>query len=504
METARAEKRLNRRRRVFAGVGVTFALFFLLLLLPEREPVIPPATDRQPFAWNQNAFWAELERQFVDARAVGCAGLTGRIDGAIADIGRQLDSLSENTLAPEAPAFAALETNLFHLAPMMAACPQRVGDYAALIGRVRTEVKRQSQHWDMSLPATRQRLYRLLFGARMALEEVMLQGSGASSIPAMMRGQEEPSQTPGAPLLGVALHSGDILISRGGAPTSALIARGNDYPGNFSHVALVHVDETNGRACVIESHIECGVAVASFEEYLREKKLRLMVLRLRSHLPALKADPRLPHRAATRALEEVRRRHIPYDFAMDFRDHQAQFCSEVAAAAYEPFGVQLWTGPSTISSSTVRAWLGSLGVRHFETQEPADLEYDPQLVVVAEWRDPATLFKAHADDAATDVMLEEAEPGRGLSYSRASLPTARLAKAWSAGLNVIGKVGPIPEGMSATGALRVKKFQRDHDAIVARLLVLAEDFKARQGYAPPYWELVKLARRAKRESQGMR
>ena len=33
------------------------------------------------------------------------------------------------------------------------------------------------------------------------------------------------------------------MPSAGGAATSALIARGNDFPGNFSHIALVHVDE---------------------------------------------------------------------------------------------------------------------------------------------------------------------------------------------------------------------------------------------------------------------
>ena len=38
-------------------------------------------------------------------------------------------------------------------------------------------------------------------------------------------------------------------------------------------------------------------------------------------------------------------------------------------------------------------WLSDFGVEHFITQMPADLEYDPQLSVVAEWRDPETLFR---------------------------------------------------------------------------------------------------------------
>ncbi|HEU0010110.1 MAG TPA: hypothetical protein VFT34_09880, partial [Verrucomicrobiae bacterium] len=217
---------------------------------------------------------------------------------------------------------------------------------------------------------------------------------------------------------------------------------------------------------------------------------------------ALKTDPMLPHRAATEALAEARRRHIPYDFTMDHRNHEAQFCSEVAAAAYERTGVRLWMGLSWISSPTVCAWLGSLGVRHFETQEPSDLEYDPQLAIVAEWRDRATLLKAHADDAVTDVMLEEAQPGRPLGYNRLSLPSARLAKAWSFVLNRFGKTGPIPEGMSAATALRVKKFRHDHDARTERLLVLAAEFQKSRGYPPSYLDLTRLARATKRNAEG--
>ena len=158
-------------------------------------------------------------------------------------------------------------------------------------------------------------------------------------------------------------------------------------------------------------------------------------------------------------------------------------------------------GVSFISSPTVTAWLTSLGVRHFETQEPADLEYDPQLRVVAEWRDRATLFKAHADDAVTDVMLEDARVGEPLTYQTLLLPFARISKTYSAALNAFHKIGPVPEGMSATTALRVKKYRRDHAAIVARLLLLADRFRKDKGYPPPYWELVRLARQAEGETQ---
>jgi hypothetical protein len=481
------------------GIGA-LALLGVLLLVPEPRPRVAQASTPKPFAWKQDEVWAGLEREFVSAKTAGCATISGRIEGVAGEINDLLAGLGNRSLPPESPLFTELETNLFHLAALVAACPERLNDFTALVTRTRTAVKRQSEQWDVNAPASRERLYRLLFGSRIALEEAMLQAATNAALPTVVLGTDEPSRTPSATVLGVKLHSGDILLSRGGAATSALIARGNDFPGNFSHVALLHVDEQTGKASVIEAHIECGVAVASFDDYIRDKKLRVLGLRLRADLPALATDPMLPHQAASRALAEARRRHIPYDFAMDWRNHDAQFCSEVAAAAYEASGVRLWMGLSQITSPTVRAWLASLGVRHFETQEPSELEYDPQLRVVAEWRDRETLLKAHVDDAVTDVMLAAAKPGEPLPYPWLRLPPARLAKAYSFVLNAVGKVGPIPEGMNATTALRVAAYRRDHALLAARVLVLAEEFRTQRGYTPPYWELVRLADHARADS----
>jgi len=475
------------------------AVLYLLLLIPEAEPLPVKRADKKPFTWNQDAFWSVLEQQFKEARAAGCDTLAAGIDASFARIQRLLDEIALDSLDPDSSKLDLLETNLFEFAPRMAACEKRLADYIPLFMRVRADVKKQSQRWDMNSIAARQRIYRLLYGSRAALEEAMLQAP-PDSVPALVLNHAEAAQTPSTNILGVALHSGDMLVSRGGAATSALIARGNDYPGNFSHVALVHVDETTRIPSIIEAHIEKGVTIASWQEYLRDKKLRVMLLRLRADLPQLKADPILPHKAASAALREARKRHIPYDFEMNYRDPHKLFCSEVASAAYHSFGLTLWTGVSHISSPGVASWLAAFGVKHFETQEPSDLEYDPQLMVVAEWRNPETLFKDHADNAVIDAMLAGADQGERLDHPWHLLPLARLAKAYSVVLNLLGGVGPIPEGMSATAALRNKRFSRRHAALNARLLELAAEFKRQNGYTAPYWELVKRARQAKLET----
>jgi hypothetical protein len=495
-------KRIVKRRTVISSV-LLLGVLYLFLSIPASSPSLPQVEQSalvRPFLWNQDARWDSLESSYAAARTSGCNAVRSRLDSSLRGLEDLLTRIETESLRPIAPEFSRLEERLFSLAPLVGACPQTVPSYLELSSRIRSALKHQSERWDMNDRTARETLYRLLYGGRSAVEEVILQAPQNQRPPSLLKGTDEPSATPSAILLGVTIHSGDILVSRGGAPTSALIARGNDFPGNFSHIALAYVDSSSGRLSIIESHIERGVAVSSAEEYLRDTKLRVMVLRLRSDLPAMQRDPLLPHRAASAMLHRALSRQIPYDFSMDYSDTTRLFCSEVASAAYRRFGVRLWMGMSHISSAGLRSWLADFGVRHFETQEPSDLEYDPQLRVVAEWRDPETLRKDHIDNAVTEAMLEGAERGDRLHYAWYLLPVARILKAYCAVLNLFGAIGPIPEGMAATAALKNKSYSTRHEATAAEVGREAEQFRRERGFEPPYWELVRMARRALEKS----
>jgi hypothetical protein len=488
-------------RRVARGAAwvlAGLAVVYLVLLLPEPEPPLPaappPGGAARPFAWNQDAFWERLEADYAAARAAGCGAVRREVEAGLAALDAGLARLDAEPVGPDAPILADLERRVFEAAPRVGACAAEVAGYVGRAAALRDAVKRQSERWSMDDRRAREALYRLLYGGRAAVEELLLQEPPAAAAAVLTRGVDEPSRTPAASVLGVEVRSGDVLLSRGGAPTSALIARGNDFPGNFSHVALVHVDERTRRVSIVEAHIERGVVISSVEDYLADAKLRVLVLRPRADLPAIVRDPLLPHRAAASALERARAGHVPYDFAMDRADPGKLFCSEVAADAYARHGVRLWMGLSHVSSEGLRRWLAGFGVRHFETLEPADLEYDPQLRVVAEWRDPEALRKDHHDNAVTEAMLEAAERGARLEHARALLPVARAAKALSVVLEATGRVGPVPEGMSATAALRNRWYGTVHAEVAARLGRRAAAFQAERGYPPPYWRLVGLAR----------
>ncbi|HTZ41404.1 MAG TPA: YiiX/YebB-like N1pC/P60 family cysteine hydrolase [Syntrophales bacterium] len=486
------------RKSILVGFVLAAVFLFAVLSIPAPDPPLAEAVDGKPFTWKQDAQWNALEASFKEARGVGCIGLKDPIDKDFRQSQQYLASLAVSRFGPDAPIFTDLEKNIFSLGTMVGACPERIGEYIELVTKTRSLLKRQSENWDMNDRAVRDRLYRLIYGGRAALEEVMLQAP-AGSCPDLILGEPVPSVTPLYTIHRLTLHSGDILVSRGGAPTSALIARGNDYPGNFSHVALFYVDEKTGEPGIIESHIEVGVVVSTVEAYIKDKKLRIMVLRLRPDLPQMKADPMLPHKAAKGAYEEAKSRHIPYDFEMDYKDPSKMFCSEVASAAYRPLGIELWKGTTHMSSPGVVKWLSYFGVTHFETQAPADLEYDPQLSVVAEWRDLETLWQDHVDNAVTEAMLEGADEGDVIPAPWWKVAPVRLAKGYSALLNYFGGVGPVPEGMDATAAVRNLELTSMHTEIKNKVLAQAAAFQEKQGYRPPYWELVRMANKARAE-----
>ena len=229
------------------------------------------------------------------------------------NLSRQADlllTIAQKKLGPDAPEFADLERRMFEAGPLVSGCNVLIPEYIRLITQMRDVVKKQSVHWDMNSDASRITLYRLLYGGRTAIEEIMLQ-SPQEAYPVMIQGRDEPSQTPAADVRQVKIHSGDILVSRGGAPTSALIARGNDYPGNFSHIAFVYVDPETREAKIVESHIEVGVVVSTVEAYLKDKKLRVMLLRPRADLYEIVKDPDAPPQGSRGRLQTGKRRTHP-------------------------------------------------------------------------------------------------------------------------------------------------------------------------------------------------
>jgi len=482
-------------KTLFKFLLVVSGVYLLLLIpIPENDKEFQKVSNT-PFLWNQDSLWNNLEIKFQEAKSMPSQKLDSLVNKLSFDADTQLQDLENTISKPRDSLYHLIETSFFNIAPLIAAQDQKSYWYINYYNRVRKKLKSDSRFWYMNTLSARNTSYHLLYGMRAAVEEILLQSNDEDFISTTFV-TNEPSITPSTDILGIQVHSGDLLVSRGGAEVSAFISRGNDYPGNFSHVAMIHIDKATNIPYFVEAHIEKGVAISSLENYLKDKKLRFMVMRPRFDLPQIKANPMLPYEASSFIFNESQTRHIPYDFKMNYYNDSAMFCSEVGSFAYKHFGIHLWEFKSTISSDGIIDWLNTFGVDNFVTQMPSDLEYDPNLSVVAEWRDKDILFQDHLDNAVMDALISDANKGEKLDYNMWLLPIARVIKTYSIVLTAFGKEGVIPEGMDAISALKNNDFVNRFQSLKSLTLIEAENFKAENGYTPPYWQLVRMAENA--------
>jgi hypothetical protein len=181
-------------------------------------------------------------------------------------------------------------------------------------------------------------------------------------------------------------RSGDVLLVRGTKHNSAAIARIGDVDSQFSHVAIVHVDE-NGRSHLVESLIESGAGIQPLQAALAHRMARAVLFRHR--------DPEVAARASRLIYEHVRRanetggRPILYDFTMKLAGAERMFCSKLVRIAYldASDGKVKLPAFTTRFNATNRDFYRRIGVKAEESFAPGDVEIEPAFDLVAEWQD---------------------------------------------------------------------------------------------------------------------
>ncbi|MEK7357703.1 MAG: YiiX/YebB-like N1pC/P60 family cysteine hydrolase, partial [Bdellovibrionota bacterium] len=202
------------------------------------------------------------------------------------------------------------------------------------------------------------------------------------------------------------LKTGDVLISRGNAFTSAAIARIAEADAQFSHAALIYVDEKTGDVETMEAHIEIGSIVAPLEKYLKDGKTRSVLFRHR--------DARLAAKAAKLLRQEIlnynnaHKDNYPYDFKMDETNAKEIFCSELIRRGFElaSNGQQILPTITSLVNPRNPKFIQRLGIMPGETMLPGDMELDERFDLVAEWRDYTRMNDSHIHDAILMTMYD--------------------------------------------------------------------------------------------------
>src|SRR3989339_368954 len=211
------------------------------------------------------------------------------------------------------------------------------------------------------------------------------------------------------------LKSGDVILSRGNAYTSAAIARIGESDYQFSHLSFVYRDPKNENTpYTTEAHIEVGVVTAHFVEHLNEKNSRSVVFRYRG-------DPQIIHQASEYTFNYVKNKmqsgkNIEYDFAMNYQDDSRIFCSEVLSNGLHhvlPNEDYVPKFKSHFDRGLI-PFLNNLGVpvtkENVATTDvfsPGDIQFDPQFDLVMEWRNPLKMQESRFKDFILTKLFEK-------------------------------------------------------------------------------------------------
>jgi hypothetical protein len=187
----------GRLRRLLERIGWVIAsglASYAVLLIPfGDEGPVPPTGQvaaKQPFAWNNDAYWKTLEEAYRSLKRGGCATAGPGLDADFQEARNLLQRIEEMRLDSEAQELRDLESLIFKMGPVVSACDSRVNDYVAFIADMRNAVKVRSVDWDMASPSARTTLYRLLYGSRAAAEVRRRCSFRARTSPPRRRGPE--------------------------------------------------------------------------------------------------------------------------------------------------------------------------------------------------------------------------------------------------------------------------------------------------------------------------
>ncbi len=211
------------------------------------------------------------------------------------------------------------------------------------------------------------------------------------------------------------LKSGDVILSRGNAFSSAAIARIgiNDY--QFSHLAFVYQETAASELMTTEAFIEIGSVTAPLIDHINSKNSRSVVYRYQ--------DPQIAHEASKTMYDRVEaslqnKKGIEYDFDMDFKDNTKLYCAEIISSGFKNMLPDEDYFPMFKSkfSPGILPFLNTMGIEvtkesigELEIFAPGDIQFDPRFELVAEWRNPRKMEEGRLKDFILTALFQRME-----------------------------------------------------------------------------------------------
>lgn len=281
--------------------------------------------------------------------------------------------------------------------------------------------------------------------------------------------------------------AGDILITRASSFVSATIARVGDEDGQFSHAAIIHIED--GVPYILESLIESGVGIVPLSEWRKHHHVRTVLFRPKDHDLAARAAENLYNVVKERLKNN---NPVPYDFTMNTNEHSEIFCAEIVQWAFDMVTGGKSGMPKYLTSFDKlknHRFLERLTIKEKKTFSPNDLEVEPTIEVVAEWRNyEETRMRRIQDVVLTSMMKWMSERNYILKNSLRSFSMTNIA--WI-GRKLIGfKKDQIPPNMPYGFLRTFIRLEKVSQVLENYLSGLEEEYFEKRGYSMDYGTML--------------
>jgi hypothetical protein len=179
---------------------------------------------------------------------------------------------------------------------------------------------------------------------------------------------------------------GDLFLIRGKSYVSAMIARIGDAEMQFSHLAIVGLNDKNEKI-IVEALIPFGSKISPLQEWLNQKEARVVHFRFNDAQIAEKSG-----RAAYKLAQEYidkNKQTIPYDFNMNPQDQSQIFCAELIENSFlhgSDFKVHLPEHKTLATKFKSTVFLKNMGIESDLLFSPGDIEFDSRFDLIADYR----------------------------------------------------------------------------------------------------------------------
>ncbi|MCB0504753.1 MAG: hypothetical protein KDC58_04540 [Cyclobacteriaceae bacterium] len=459
-------------------IAIAIIIYAMMAIPDPKNPF--PIKEAQGYS-TTSEWWGLYAQNLVKYRIINSAARSYYYDLHRSYLVSHLDQMELELTEPDSPLLDSISYHINKLSALASLVPNKINEFEGDISRWRKLIKYQSRFWNTSSNTEGSRLYQLLVESRLAFESALVQSDFPSvswtSLP-LDNGFQYKS------INDIVFQSGDIVAFNLSKENDLCLSFRRDMPNAYDHLGSIYIQSGKGFVTYIDK--ETGLQSVGIETFLDNYAPNGMILRVRPDLSQIIETPELPVLVASRLYKMANEGRIKYDYQLDLDTRDYLYDWEMLNGVFKKYDFSLGTEKKLSNTHTIRVGSDKL------INEPFELEYDPQLMVVGEWYNTQTLYDKRVLTAATSSVILSSPKMRFVNPIL--LPIYRIKKGLSMIMNQFGYKGLIAQGVSAQTQMALDALHQEQKKVVEELSEELHKYESEQKHRATYLKMLQSAK----------